>query len=119
MTIPSWPASLPSALLVRGYSESLPDVTLRTQMDAGPAKVRRRFTAGVRPVSGRQVMTAAQVAALRTFYETTLLGGSLRFSWREPRAGDATVEFRFTEPPQWSGMEPGLFDVSLSLEIMP
>ena len=42
----AWPSSLPDHVLQQGHNESLANVTSRSQMDAGPAKVRRRFTAG-------------------------------------------------------------------------
>ena len=41
-----WPATLPQEILAEGYEEGLPDVLVRTKMDAGPDKVRRRATAG-------------------------------------------------------------------------
>ena len=87
MSIPAWDASLPQRLLVKSYSESPADVLLRTSMDFGPAKVRRRGTAGPRPVSGSIIVTAAELATFKTFFNTTLLGGSLRFRWCDPIYG--------------------------------
>jgi hypothetical protein len=65
------------------------------------------------------VMTAAQLTMLETFYNTTLLGGSLRFSWTKPPAHTAACEMRFTESPSWTAVEPEVYEVSLSLEILP
>ena len=119
MSVPAWDSDLPQELLVNGYGQSYPNVTIKSDMDAGPAKVRRRFTAGVEPVSGTMLMTAAQLATLDTFYNTILLGGSLRFSWTKPPAHSAACEMRFTEPPAWTAIEPGTYEVSLSLEVLP
>jgi len=119
MSVPSWPTTLPQQLFVNGYSQSFAETTIKSDMDAGPAKVRRRFTAGVEPVSGTMVMTAAQLTMLETFYNTTLLGGSLRFSWTKPPAHTAACEMRFTESPSWTAVEPEVYEVSLSLEILP
>lgn len=119
MAVPAWSTSLPQTLLIAGYNQSLSDVTIKSDMDAGPAKVRRRFTAGVEPVSGTMYMTSAQLSALDTFYNDTLLGGSLRFSWTKPPAHTTACEMRFTEPPKWTAVEPGLYKISLSLEILP
>jgi len=119
MSVPVWPTELPQQLFVNGYSQSFAETTIKSDMDAGPAKVRRRFTAGIEPISGKMVMTAAQLTMLETFYNTTLLGGSLRFSWTKPPAHTAACEMRFTESPSWTAVEPEVYEVSLSLEILP
>jgi len=118
MAIPAWPGALPQELLVNGYSQSFPDITIKSNVDAGPAKVRRRFTAGVEPISGTMIMTAAQLATFDTFFNTTLLGGSLRFSWTKPPVHTVACEMRFTEVPSWTKVE-GDYEVSLSLEVLP
>ena len=119
MSVPAWDSDLPQELLVNGYGQSYPNVTIKSEMDAGPAKVRRRFTAGVAPVSGTMIMDATELAALDTFYNTTLLGGSLRFSWTKPPAHSVACEMRFTEPPTWTAIEPGMYQVSMSFEVLP
>lgn len=118
MAIPAWDAGLPQKLLIDGYSETMADNLLRTSMDAGPAKQRRRSAAGARPVSGTLKMTAAQMATFKTFYYTTLLSGALRFSWTDPITGGA-VEMRFTAVPSWRAISGNLYDVEIKLEILP
>jgi len=118
MAVPAWNVDLPTKLFVAGYGQSFPAVTIKSDMDAGPAKVRRRFTAGVEPVSGTMIMTAAQLATFDTFYNTTLLGGSLRFSWTKPPAHTVACEVRFTEVPSWTKVEDE-YEISLSLEVLP
>jgi len=117
MSIPSWPETLPQNILAQGYKGGLPNNLLRQQMDIGPAKVRRRGTVAVEPVTGNILVTPAQLATLKTFYETTLLDGTLRFSWVQPEDGTTAVEMRFTEPPTWNWVD-GYFEVALSLEIL-
>lgn len=119
MAVPNWHTDLPQTLFVSGYSQTYPNVAIKSEMDAGPAKVRRRFTAGVEPVSGTMIMTAAQLATLDTFYNTTLLGGALRFSWTKPPAHSAACEMRFTEPPTWTAIDPGMYEVNMSFEVLP
>ena len=119
MSIPTWPATLPQRLLLSGYSESPANVLSRTSMDMGPAKQARRGTAGVRPVNGKQIQTKTQLTALLTFYNTTLLNGSLRFSWVEPLSSTTAAEMRFTEVPTWDALSSNLFEVTMKLEIMP
>ncbi len=118
MSVPAWPGTLPTKLYVSGYGQSSPDITIKSEMDAGPAKVRRRFTAGVTPVSGTMILTAAQLATFITFFETTTLGGSLRFSWTKPPAHSVACELRFTAVPAWTQVE-GKYKISLSLEVLP
>ena len=118
MSVPSWPTTLPQQLFVNGYSQSFAETTIKSEMDAGPAKVRRRFTAGVEPVSGTMLLTETQLGYLRTFFVDTLLGGSLRFSWTKPPAHTTACEMRFTAPPSWTKVE-GDYEVNLSLEVLP
>jgi len=119
MSVPAWPESLPQVLLVAGYSQSPADVIIKSDMDAGPAKVRRRFTAGVKPVSGTMILSAAQLTTFQTFFMDTLLGGSLRFSWTTPPAHTDACEMRFTAIPTWTKIGGSYYEISLSLEVLP
>lgn len=114
----TWPASLPQTLLQQGYHQTMPSARARTQMDAGPAKIRRRYTAAVSPVKAMSNMTTTQIADLKTFYKTTLLGGTQAFDWTDPIAG-GTVSFRFVTEPDWEPLSANRYKVSLDLEIMP
>lgn len=118
MTIAVWDTDLPADLLQQGYSESTSSVLLRSAMDVGPAKVRQRATRAIRSVKGSQLMTTAQIAELKTFFNTTLENGSLRFSWTSPVDG-SSVEMRFVEPPSWSVASGDYYNVNLDLEILP
>jgi len=44
---PLWPPSLPQSPLGDSFAEQPPNLIVRSPMDVGPAKVRRRSTAGV------------------------------------------------------------------------
>jgi len=113
-----WPSSLPQRPTVGGYQERFAETVLRTAMDAGAAKLRRRFTAAPRQIEVTFRMTAAQVAVLRSFYEETTAGGALPFDWVHPREGTA-AEFRFVEAPRVSAVTGTLFSVAVKLEQMP
>lgn len=119
MSIPAWPNTLPQRLLVNGFDESPADALLRSNMEAGPAKQRRRSAAGSRTVNGKLVLTSTELADLLTFFNTTLLNGSLRFSWVEPRDGTTANEMRFTAVPSFTAINGYLYDVTLPMEIMP
>lgn len=115
-----WPSSLPN-LPTKNYSEDNGILILRTPMDAGPAKQRRR---GKRP-SNMQVqyeMTSAQVSSFSTFVEDTIMGVK-RFQITHPRTNQPT-EVRIV--PQGDGKlydvsfaTNDLWLVSLSLEVLP
>lgn len=115
--MPAWPGVLPRVPLL-GTVETAPDLVVRTQMDAGPAKLRRRFTAGVRTFDAEFLLSEAQVAALDDFYVTATAGGSVRFDHVHPRT-DATVEMRFTAPPAYEQITPSRWRARLKLEVMP
>lgn len=86
-----WPPSLPQAPLIDGYSDTLPKTTVRTQMDAGPAKARSRFTAGVEPVKYTLPhLTNDQKETLKGFFNNTLSGGALSFDWIDPTQEQTT-----------------------------
>jgi hypothetical protein len=116
--MPTWPASLPQQLEITDFQESPPNTLIRSTTDTGPPKVRSRFSAGIRPIQGRQLLTKAQVATLDTFYVTTLTRGALAFDWVHPRTGDA-VSFRFVGPPVYTPIGPDAYYGRYQLEILP
>lgn len=117
MSVPVWEATLPQYVLQSGANGGFPDTTIKTTMDAGPNKKRRRFTAGIEPFKGDILCTREQFATFQTFFNTTLLGGALRFSWVHPLTG-AACEMRFVDAPTWQESELQV-KISLSLEILP
>ena len=112
-----WPAQLPQDSFI-GHIETAPEERLRTGMDVGPPKMRRRFTAGVRNVEIPIVLTTSEATTLMDFYTSTLTGGVGAFDWKLPRTG-ATVSFRFVAPPKIEAIEPNVWRTALSLEILP
>jgi hypothetical protein len=115
-----WHTSLPQSLLVDGYRQEPADNLLRSQMDRGPAKVRKDSSAGPRPVSGSILVTAAQLATYKSFHKTTLLDGALRFNWVDPDDGTTAVEMRIVKS-SWAPANKAAtrFIISLELEILP
>jgi hypothetical protein len=117
--MPAWPADLPQKPLVDGFEEKAPTLVARTTMDVGPAKVRRRATVGLTQMKCAFRMSAAQRASLLTFWQTTLAGGSLSFSWAHPVSG-AGITCRIVEPPTFSPAAGGVAWVAaLTIEVLP
>jgi len=118
----AWP--LPNARLLNGLSAEPGNARVRTDVEAGPPRMRRRFTAAVRHVTGRLVLTGADLVTFRDWGKLGLDEWTLPFAWTEPEA-DAAVDFRFIDPPSWSLIVPGnlptnrLWSVELRLEILP
>ena len=115
-----WPVTLPQIVSWEGYTQEIQDTGIRTPMDAGPPKVRSKYTAAIinhnLPV---QFFTKAQWGLLLDFYFTTLQMGTQPFEWTDPIAGN-TVNFRFRKPPQFVKMQGSQYlDVTLPVEVLP
>ena len=69
------------------------------------------------------VLTSSQVAALKTFWSTTLSGGSGTFLWHPEGKHQASpqviLEMRFLSPPTYRSLGADLWQVDLSLEALP
>jgi hypothetical protein len=114
-----WPLSLPAAPLVKGYAEVPPNIVLRSTVDAGPPKVRRRFTAGVGQIECGYALTRAEMTTLDDFFFITTGGGALPFLWVEPRRS-AELSVRFKEPPHYRPEDSNeVWMASLVLEVLP
>lgn len=116
----TWPASLPQTPLQSGFVEDLPRLTVATEMDAGPSKVRRRFTAGVIKYTMEFSMDSTQVVTFREFFIDTTKGGSVKFNFPDLYAG-STSEFRFdvSEGVPQIKPEEGRYRVSVKMEKLP
>ena len=113
----TWPGTLPSPIS-DGYQEIMASNAIRTKMDVGLAKVRKRSTAAPVQFQLAYNMTAAQVTTLETFWETTINSGVDQFTMANPRT-TANETFRMTEPPQIT-ISSGLnYRVIISMERLP
>jgi hypothetical protein len=116
----AWPASLPQQPSnFADFTQTYQDPLVRTQMDEGEPKVRRRFTKNILIAQYTMLMTTAQCATLRTFYETTLGHGAAVFTFDEFVYGDTSVNHRFIKPPAFKPASKVMFTVSLAFEIFP
>lgn len=94
----AWPGTFPFIVNPEDFREAGPTGNvIRSPMERGTTKQRRRFTNASRPVEGStSVMTTAQVALFETFFRTTLKDGTLPFTATNPRTG-ATETFKFSD----------------------
>ena len=93
----AYPGTLPTNFQVQGYKETGANNQIRTSMDVGPDKVRRRTTANVRVVVGSFFLTPAQYTTFKSFYEVDTAYGVLPHDFTDPHGN--TNEYRFTKPP--------------------
>ena len=110
----AWPGTLPNLFQVQGFVETGAENTIRSNMDVGPAKLRRRTTTGIRTHSGAMWLTDAQYTAMRTYYEVTQKFGSLSFTLDDAHGTNRT--FRFLTPPKYTTVGPNNWQVKLDLE---
>ena len=113
-----WPSTLPQYLDVDGFSNTFQKGTIRSSIDAGPPKVRRRFSATTENITGSITIDKTQYSTLIDFYKNTLYEGTLTFTWIHPITGN-TVSMRFVQPPEIAPMNSLYFKATLTLEILP
>lgn len=71
----TWPTSL-GVPQFSGYELETTDPTARTDMEGGPARVRRRFTSAPDNVQLRFIFNVAQMAEFRAFWDADFAQGA-------------------------------------------
>lgn len=114
-----FPPALPALQGMADFAAVEAENVIRTQMDAGPPKTRRRSTAGpLRWKMGHPAYTTAELATFLRWFRVDAAHGSLSFDMTDPVFG-GTKSFRFAAPPQWSPSGPDRYAVSVDLEVLP
>ena len=115
----NWPNTLPKPAL-SGYSVEPQNAVLKTQMEAGPNRYRKRYTTVPVDIKGGLTLTAAQMAVFKTFYQTTINQGADWFVFDGLNLGNGYTigsEAHFTEPYKANLVDRGMWSVSFSLEV--
>lgn len=114
----SWPSTLPEASL-RGMGVSPTDAVIRTDMDAGIVKMRRRYRNPPTTFSVEWVMTQAQYRIFTGWFESVIAFGADSFTIDLPDgAGTATeMTVRFAQIWKAKYLGTGNWSVSASLEV--
>lgn len=115
MAIQEWPATLRDTLEAAGFSQSARPNSIRTNIEAGLDKVRRRYTSPTILVNGSMILTHAQYVTMEYFYNTDLQGGVNRFKFKDP-ATDIIYEYRMISPPKYNSIGGPYYRVSLEME---
>ena len=106
-------------MLRSGYTEGFGDGLLRSSMDAGPAKVRRRSSFTPSLLTGTFRMTRDQLFAATAFIRGPLIGGSLPFYIPDPMRGpEQSALVRFVTLPKWTEVAKDVIDFDVDLEVL-
>lgn len=93
----TWPGTIEEKLLIAGFSFEDDSQFIEQPMDVGPPKVRRRSTLAYSSQTCAIIVDATDLATLKTFYNTTLTGGTGTFNFTDPLTSTTQV-YRFRKP---------------------
>ena len=112
ITIANRPATLSGAWA--SWTEARRSGVIRTEMESGAVKIRRRFTGRYRMAQVSVVLKADQYDDFVDWFEVNCLGGLNPTRVMTPRCVEQV--WRFAEPPEIDWIDPGFFRVSATLE---
>jgi hypothetical protein len=116
----TWPGGLPQELPFEGFSMTAPSGAVRVDMDAGPAFQRQRYTAAPAPLKFPLWLTTTEYQVFMDFYVVSLAHGALPFNWVHPITGEAVeMQFDVSNPPRITAKSGLLYEITLSLEVLP
>lgn len=109
----TWPITLPALWHADSFQESDADNLIRSPVDMGPAKRRRRTTAAERFVQNTIHLTNAQYTILRNFYAQDCAHGAISFTRLDAHGVSRT--FYFERPPQYEYVAYDWWNATLTL----
>ena len=114
----SWPSNLPQKFSGDGTYQELPaDIVLRTAMDAGITKTRRRMTIGEDRVSGTILLNEEQAFAFSLFFKGACASGANPFTGSLGRLG-VIQTFLFEEVPTLQHIGGTMWQLNMKLKVL-
>lgn len=117
-TMAAWPADLP-VWHTDGYGIQPQDPNVRTQMDSGARRVRRRFIRVPTDITASTVLTEAEFAVFEAWWENQAFAGS---AWvllpLTNGRGTNVVQSRFTKMYQAAPLAAGQWQVDVAIETL-
>lgn len=113
-----WPSSLQQLVEQSSFGLDTGESVIRSQMDIGPAKIRRRFTKQIDNLNVSIQVTSTQYTTLVDFYRVDLNGGVNQFVFNHPITG-SPVYIRFVAAPKFKSLGGSQFEASMAWEILP
>jgi hypothetical protein len=114
----AWPGTLPSFLESDGFDYKMGNNAIRTDMEVGLAKMRKRYTKQIDTLTSTMKIDRTQYSVLNTFYQTTLNGGVLPFNFTDPLTL-VTSDYRFTGSPTIKALGGNYFAATFGWEKLP
>lgn len=114
----AWPVSLQQLVNTDSFSLKVGETALRSDMDTGPQKIRRRFTKSVDIYSVSINVTSDEWETLYEFFDVDLNGGVNAFEFNDPITQEPR-EFRFLAAPEIRPLGGVVFQVSMQWERLP
>lgn len=114
-----WPSTLPQCFLANSVQWAIGEGRLRTPMEAGPAKQRRRTSAVSDALTGQMRMTRQQWSDFMHFVDVTVQGGIDAFTFPNPDAPGQTLLVRIGDSMPSGQRVGGQYVVSVQLEVLP
>ncbi len=119
MSTPTFPTTLPKPSMSQ-YSLTPVNNVIRTEMEAGPARTRRRYISVPMDVSVTWTLTRAELDAFQTFYRETICDGAGWFLMPVVMGnGEALRTARFKQPYEAATVaNEHVWRVTATLEVM-
>lgn len=119
MTTPVFPATLPKPSM-QSYGFTPANNLIRTEMENGPARVRRRFIAVPVDVSASWTFSLAELGQFQAFYRDQIFDGAGWFEMPIVQGDGEVVRLaRFKEPYKAETLQrENVWRVSAMLEVM-
>ena len=110
-----WPSSLQQLLNQESFTVGFADTIIKSEMDIGAPKRRRRFTKAVKQMTCSIWVTSSQYSILENFYTTTLNGGIDSFEFSHPITKVLSL-YKFSGAPTVNYIGGDTYTVSMSWE---
>jgi hypothetical protein len=114
----SWPTTLQTLWSEANFGLDAGDSSIRSEMDFGPNKVRRRTTVAIDRFSGSIYLTTAQYTIFKNFFNVSLNRGTNTFYFNHPIEEDQRV-FRFIGSYRITSIGAGNFILNFTWEEIP
>lgn len=100
MSVVLWPSELPDKVQVSGFGIETGNTVIESEMEVGPAKVRKHSTTDNDTMSISFLIPFSDYSLMDLFFKNTLAGGSIFFQYNHPITQEPTV-FRWVGSPNY------------------
>jgi hypothetical protein len=114
----TWPPQLQQYLQRGTFSQTQQDTNIRTNVETGPVKQRRRFTQPMVEMACEIWVPNSLYLIFDQFYNITLLNGTGEFDFDDPITGVPTV-WRFAAPFQTTLVGGLTYKIGMKWESLP